>query len=39
MKGVFIISPSLHDIVFMSVDREFRRHSMLLAYNRGLIEV
>jgi len=39
MKGIFIINASLHDVVFMSVDHEFRQHCMRLAFKRGLIDV
>jgi hypothetical protein len=39
MKGVFVINASLHDVVFMSVDHDFRLHCMRLAVNWGLIVV
>ena len=39
MKGVFVMSSSLHDILFMTVDNELRRHYHQVAVKQELCQV
>jgi len=39
MKGVFVMNTSLHDILFMILDNELRRHYQEIAVKQGLCQV
>jgi len=39
MKGVFVMNTSLHDILFMSLDKELRKHYQEIAVKQGLCQV
>jgi len=39
MKGVFVMNTSLHDILFMTLDNELRRHYHQVAVKQELCQV
>jgi len=39
MKGVFVMNTSLHDILFMTLDNELRRHYHHVAVKQELCQV
>ena len=39
MKGVFVLNSSLHDILFMILDNELRKHYHEIAIKQGLCQV
>jgi len=36
MKGVFVMNTSLHDILFMTLDNDMRKHYHEIAVKQGL---
>jgi len=39
MKGVFVMNTSLHDILFMTLDNELRKHYHQIAVKQELCQV